>query len=154
MKCKNCDKELEQVEGKKVRKFCDEKCRSAFRRKAVVKCGQSNPVESKAVAKPEPQKRSFPQTFKDANKKDHPIDYAGRRANTKLMVKWAKGTDGAKRESLGRLDLYYRHAKDIDLAEFLGLDMTLKEFEKEGYYWPWWEKETVAYAAAHPKEAK
>jgi len=47
-KCLNCNKTLEQTEGKKERKFCSDKCRMSYNRKSEQKIIKSEQKSGKS----------------------------------------------------------------------------------------------------------
>ena len=139
MKClNNCGKE---ASGKG--KYCSDKCKVAYNR---------NKERNTATVTSPTVTRTFSKTFKDFSGKEHPIDYEGRRERKKILVSWAKGGGTNNQMILGKQAILYSHLKDVDLVNYLGLDETLKEFEKQGYYYPFWERETAIYHKAHPPD--
>ena len=157
---------IEQVEGKRAKKYCSQTCKQAFYRKnkdnAVLapKQGLKNAPESATIddnvtidnvtPRIVTSNRNnivtdkFPLTHKDAAGNDNPTDYEYRRTSQLEHVRLAKGGGTIQQENMSKLHLVYQMLKGPKLQNYLGLDLTLEQLEKQGYYWPYWLTENTA----------
>ena len=87
MKCKSCNKELEQVGGKKQRVYCDATCRMAWnRRKESSSEGMERMgfTKSEQVISEQPISEQVKRTVSLEDYQDNPSDYATRTKPEKL----------------------------------------------------------------------
>jgi len=99
MKCKNCNKLIEQIKGKKARFFCSDKCRMAYNRTIKSehsKANKSNPNKSEQ-ANPNKSEQVKNIAFLDARKNRIPtIPPTGfcqvcNRKITEIKEQWVNG---------------------------------------------------------------
>ncbi len=86
----------------------------------------------------------FPLTHKDAVGNDNHTDYEYRRTLQLEHVRNAKGGGTVQQEKMSKLHLMYQMLKGPKLQNYLGLDLTPEQLEKQGYYWPYWLTENAA----------
>ena len=166
MNCLQCDKVIEQVEGKRAKKYCSTACKNIYFRgkkadSAILaqKQGLENApesatindnvssnhiVSSNRIVSEHIVSDKFSLTHKDAAGNDNHADYEYRRTLQLEHVRLAKGGGTIQQENMSKLHLVYQMLKGPKLQNYLGLDLTLEQLEKQGYYWPYWLTENTA----------
>ncbi|MFA7100660.1 MAG: hypothetical protein WC196_02715 [Bacilli bacterium] len=155
MNCPICDKVIEQVDGKRAKKYCSQTCKQAFYRKSkdsailAQKQGLENAPESATIDDNVTIDNVTPHIVtsnrnKDAAGNDNPTDYEYRRTSQLEHVRLAKGGGTIQQENMSKLHLVYQMLKGPKLQNYLGLDLTPEQLEKQGYYWPYWLTENTA----------